>query len=546
MAKLWAIAWKELYTTFRDRNLILIMFATPLVLSTIIGLAFGGLGGENPTIAAIDVAVVNLDDGFDLNALLSDTVGSSTGNSTGNSAENSTITENSFSTQTAITNTSALTTVPTGFAINLGDIVASILLGEAITATGTISGTGFGTANTDGTAACPLIDDTTAESENAGFQGSLDELIHGSRLTDLDEARRGVETGTYAVAVIIPPGYTDSILPSFGVVDNGSQSARSQIEIYGNSGDALAGTILRSIVSGIVSQFERLPITLEASIDTLTANIDLNDLDLDQLTTIRDELAAVAEDGNFAAVRTPIGGTGSITDTFAILGCLFTPGINPVTLEQQPLDQLQEGNSFARVLVVAGAGQAVFFALFTGVFGILSIYEERKQWTLQRMLVSPTNSDTILLGKLLGNVIVVIAQLLVLMLALTAVASIVLGEPTFIWGNQIGFLLTVVVILSVAVSGVGVLIVGVARTPEQVQIVGPIVNMMFGVFGGVFGFTLPDPLPNLSLIYWATSAFELLAGGRVAIGLNLVVLAAHGILFYLIGAWFFRRRMQIE
>ena len=30
MRKIWAIAYKELYTTFTDRNLILIMIATPL------------------------------------------------------------------------------------------------------------------------------------------------------------------------------------------------------------------------------------------------------------------------------------------------------------------------------------------------------------------------------------------------------------------------------------------------------------------------------------------------------------------------------------
>ncbi|MCB0065072.1 MAG: ABC transporter permease, partial [Caldilineaceae bacterium] len=252
-----------------------------------------------------------------------------------------------------------------------------------------------------------------------------------------------------------------------------------------------------------------------------------------------------AESGDLAAVRTPISGTGTITDTFAILGCLFTPGINPVSLQQQPLNQLQESSSFARILVVVGSAQAVFFALFTGVFGVLSIYEERKQWTLQRMLVSPTNSNTILFGKLLGNLVVVIAQLLVLMVALTTVASIALRTPTLIWGNQIGLLLVTVVVLSLAVSGIGVLIVGLARTPEQVQIVGPIVNMMLGVLGGAFGFGLPDPLPKLSLINWGTDAFATLAAGQSTIGMNLLVLAGQGALFFLIGAWFFRRRMRI-
>ena len=51
MNKLWTIAWKELYTRFTDRNLILIMIATPLALSTIMGLAFGGLGSGNAPVS---------------------------------------------------------------------------------------------------------------------------------------------------------------------------------------------------------------------------------------------------------------------------------------------------------------------------------------------------------------------------------------------------------------------------------------------------------------------------------------------------------------
>ena len=67
-SKIWAIAWKELYTTLRDRNLLLVMFATPLMLSTIIGMAFGGLGSDSGStpITDIPIALVNLDSGFAL------------------------------------------------------------------------------------------------------------------------------------------------------------------------------------------------------------------------------------------------------------------------------------------------------------------------------------------------------------------------------------------------------------------------------------------------------------------------------------------------
>lgn len=531
LQKLWAIAWKELYTTFRDRNLILLMFVTPIILSTIIGLAFGGLGSDTPTIGTIDVAVVNLDDGLDVGSLVMGTVDSG-----------------AVVSGAGVTNTGILTSVPGDFSFNLGEIVTGILLGEAITATGAVSGTNLTLSESF---SCTLV---SGEEPTVADQGSLEELLNATELIDAATARLGVEQGGYAAAVIIPPGFTQTILPSFGPMDsNGSidnaitsPTTLPQIEVYGNSGDTLSAGIVNSIVTGIVSQFARLPVTLEATVDTMANSNVLDNIDLDALETTLESLQIAANTGNFDDVDTSLfSGTGTVTDTFALLGCLFTPGINPVSLEQQPLDTLQEGNNFSRVLVIAGSAQAVFFALFTGVFGILSIYEERKQWTLQRMIASPTSSNTILLGKLLGNLVTVITQLLLLMLALTTIASLVLGEPTSIWGTQVGLLFVMIVVLSLTVSGIGVLVVGLARTPEQVQILGPVVNMTLGVFGSAFGFALPEPLPRLSLITWGTDAFEKLAGGQLDIGFNLLVLLAQGVLFFVVGSWLFRRRLNL-
>lgn len=65
LTRLWAIAWKDIYTAFQDRNAMLYMFAMPLGLSLIIGLAFGG--DSDITINSIPVAVINQDAGAILN-----------------------------------------------------------------------------------------------------------------------------------------------------------------------------------------------------------------------------------------------------------------------------------------------------------------------------------------------------------------------------------------------------------------------------------------------------------------------------------------------
>ena len=62
MRKIWTIAWKDVSTTFRDRNLVLVMLAAPLAVATVIALAFGGTG-EDVVIKDIPVAIVNLDKG---------------------------------------------------------------------------------------------------------------------------------------------------------------------------------------------------------------------------------------------------------------------------------------------------------------------------------------------------------------------------------------------------------------------------------------------------------------------------------------------------
>jgi ABC-2 type transport system permease protein len=62
--KIIAIAWKDLYTTFRDLNAVAYLVALPIVISVIVGLAFGT--GGDVSIDAVPVGVVNQDQGVTL------------------------------------------------------------------------------------------------------------------------------------------------------------------------------------------------------------------------------------------------------------------------------------------------------------------------------------------------------------------------------------------------------------------------------------------------------------------------------------------------
>ncbi len=62
--KVRAIAWKDVYSTFKDRNAVMYMLVMPLALSAIIGLAFGT--GGDVRIDPVPLAVYNQDEGAQL------------------------------------------------------------------------------------------------------------------------------------------------------------------------------------------------------------------------------------------------------------------------------------------------------------------------------------------------------------------------------------------------------------------------------------------------------------------------------------------------
>jgi hypothetical protein len=64
------------------------------------------------------------------------------------------------------------------------------------------------------------------------------------------------------------------------------------------------------------------------------------------------------------------------------------------------------------------------------------------------------------------------------------------------------------------------------------------------VLGGAFGFQLPRAVAQVSLIYWARDAFDLLAAGRGDVSLNILVLFAQGALMFGLGLFLFSRKFE--
>ncbi|MBV7334786.1 ABC transporter permease [Chloroflexi bacterium TSY] len=558
MSKILNFAWKELYTTFQDRNLILIMFITPIVISTVMGLAFGGLGSgsDSSGLMNIPIAIVNLDEG----ANFGDRFPESDGAEPSLSDLEFAVAGEPIPVGTLLLQNDNLAVdeadLSSGDAsFNFGDQLVSILLAETVTATETTTSTngvtetnrvrgGFNLADLT----CPLFEDqSTNDNGNPfGFEGTLADLFDATEVSEPDEAKAAVERGEYVAAIIIPAGFSNGLSPAYGVEESATGAStesatsastegdtESMVEIYANSGHSIQSSIVRAVVEGIVNQLVRISVAIDAVLYTafdtvgpqlLTSNMALTTLDVSAITE----------------------GIQSIDSSILEpLGCMILPKADNVQLTRQPLDEVQKGSAFSVTMVLLVSSQAIFFALFTGIFGMYSIYDERNNWTLQRLFATPMPRSYILIGKMLGNIVVVAAQLTVLFLAFTMIASIVEGRPIFLFGSNVPLLAATILAISIFVSGVGVLVVGIAATPAQVQTFGPIISMGLGVLGGAFGFSLPPEVASISPVWWGSEALQRLAANEPNILMPLVVLFGVGAILFAIGSAFFRRRMEL-
>ena len=467
MDKLWVIVFKDIRTRFTDRRLLAIMVAAPLAISSIIGLAFGGLGRSSSPIQNIPVAVINNDQpaiqGAAYGAILADL-----------------LTTGQLPSETgASLSACPQTSGGTGQGSTSGDLTLAEL----------IHGTAFNSSQVAALVAEKKIDPPTAPA------GSVDYLSAA--------ATEAVNKGIYAAAVIIPADFSTALT---SLADPRQPQTTTSVTIYGNAGNSLASGIVRSVVDSIDAQLVSGNIAIGATMLQLT-------------------------------------GQPSIQDLGGLFVCAFTPGNELVQVKDVPV-QAAANNLAGVLLVTFGSAQALFFALFTGLNGVLSMYDERNDGTLQRILVSPTPRWVVLGGKLVGTLISVLVQLIILMVALDIVGCLLEGQIVFIWGTDFLKLVLVLLAVSLAVSGLGVFLAGVLKGIEQANLVSSVLNIALGVLGGGFGFQLPQSVAQFSLVYWGRDAFDLLAAGRGDIWLNLLVLVAEGALMFGIGLFFFNRKFE--
>lgn len=401
--------------------------------------------------------------------------------------------------------------------LNAGEIIVSALIPDA-------AATDASEACEEGESAAPTTEALAAEPEACEVElreeEALSQLTDAELLDDVDAARAAVDNGDYAAAIIIPANYSESLQ----YTQDDTEFGEVTLEVYANSGAPISGSIIRSITEGFVNQ-------------TLTGQIAV-------AATIETMVARAQTDIAFGAQFLGTTAGGNFNPDFANA---FDPSYATVSVEQQTVTG-EEQEDF-NALVVIGSAQAVFFALFTASGGATGILEERRNWTLQRLIVSPTPRIVIMLGKLVGVFAAVLLQLIFLVIAFTVVGTLLEGELTLIWGSNIPALALLIIVTALAASGVGMITAALAKNAEQANIIGGVVAIMMGLFGGAF-FTIDalpgvDILTRLSIVRWGSEGFTKLANGQADLFINIVALLIIGAILFGISLVAFNRREDI-
>ena len=310
----------------------------------------------------------------------------------------------------------------------------------------------------------------------------LADLMEPTSLSDPEAARSLIAEDQASAAVIIPEGFTRSIIPAEGTAfdQNYIESEPVKIEVYTNPSRPQTSGIIKAIVDEFVSRVEEGRTSGMTSILQLAAS-----------GFITTENAETEARNIFRDMDEP--------ETIAITLQTNTQGTESLEFD---------------ILAYMAPGMALLFLMYTVSYGGRSILQERSQGTLPRLLISPTSNAQVLGGKVLGIFLTGVAQVGILILATTIFFGVKWGDPL----GVAALILTTVL----GATGWGMLITALARSPAQVASVGSAIMLIFGILGGSFIQLdqMPSLLQTISKITpnaWGLDGFTTLAlGGNLS------------------------------
>lgn len=341
----------------------------------------------------------------------------------------------------------------------------------------------------------------------------LADLVEPTSSGDPEAARLLVDEDEVAAAIIIPAGFTQSVIPQN---ENSASNEEVKIEFYSNPSRPTSAGIIKGIVDGFVARLDEMQLGGMTTVSQLIISGRISPQDANRV-------------GEEMGARLRQNDEGADDATAITLNTSTTAG------EDVEFD----------VLSFFAPGMALMFLMYTVSYGGRSILAEKSQGTLSRLLVSPTNTMQVLGGKVFGIYLTGAAQMLILIGASSLLFQLK-------WGNPLGIVLLVLAAVFGA-TGWGMLITALARTPAQVGSVGSAVMLIFAMLGG--SFIQLDNMPaivqtigKITPNAWAMDGFTTLALGGTLTTLSTPILAllTMGILLFLISAVLFGKKNLVQ
>lgn len=382
--------------------------------------------------------------------------------------------------------------------------------------TGRFSGTGSGLSdipviivNLDHDQLGDALADTFNSEELAG-------LVEPTASSDPEAARRFIDEDQAAAAVIIPEGFTNSIIPQAEDFDSPEAftSQPVKIEVYANPSRPTGAGIIKAIVDEFISRVEQGRTSGMTAISQLVNS-----------GRITPEQAGVAGAEILERLQSdPTGETPAIA-------------LNTSTSQGEAVE--------FDILAYIAPGMALMFLMYTVSYGGRSILAERSEGTLPRLLVSPTSAAQVLGGKIFGIFLTGAAQMLILIAASSMFFQLQ-------WGDTLGVVLLVLAAVFGA-TGWGMIITALARTQGQVASIGSAIMLIFGILGGSFIDLeqMPPFVQSLSKITpnsWALDGFTTLGlGGTLAdLGNPILALLVMGGVLFIVSVVLFGRKNLVQ
>lgn len=326
-----------------------------------------------------------------------------------------------------------------------------------------------------------------------------------------------------SIAVIIPADFSDTIQHSVfdTPVDETPQKAQIDLvvdpalssQFVGPVKGTLTGLSQQALMTGVAPQ--GIDLFLDQIGQTAGASLP---------TEFRESLRE-------QALRSTAGGgdTGSVVEIVQM---------QPAGMEIEQLPNSVQQNV---------PGWTLFGVFFISQTLATSLLEEKKVGTFRRLLVAPMSRAALLLGKLTPFLIVNLVQI-ILMFAVGVFIMPLVGAPKLELGSHPEALILISLAVSLAATGLGLLIAALAKTAEQIGGLGSLLVVTMAALGGVMvpRFVMPDFMQTAGLITphaWALTAYQdvLVRGYDVARILpEVAALMGFAVVFFGVALWRFK------